>query len=386
MKGERELVKSRNNLEIEVCRNQSDLATKAEAWNALLISSPQRSPMLSYAWVSAYLQHRLQKDQSWYVLFAYLEGRLVGVLPLVINRVSIAGMPRLVLRTPDDSHTFGGDILYAAGHQLETFRALIEAVGRISPDWFSIELRRVVDDSPTVDCLIHPGWHLTVSESAGIGYYFPVIGKYEDYFGGLSKNMRGNLRRAENKLNEKSGLRLTVLEHDAATPEDLCRFTSLESSGWKGREGSAIECSPELLLFYRTLTTRLSESGMLRWEFLERGSELIAGNLSVRFKDIVVIWKLGYDEKYGKYSPGALLFKAVLEQSYKDNAISEFNLMSDTPWQVNWNPCHRAYSNVYIYPIRVYPIMIGFLPRILKGWLRRSSSLMRIARKIRKQI
>lgn len=384
MNPQRELVLSKNGLDIEVCRDLGALAEKVEEWNALLIRSPLRSPMLSYAWVSSFLQHRLKEGQSWFVLFAYRENRLAGILPMVVNKVKMAWMSRTTLRTPDDSHTLGGDTLLVDDNPMEIFQLLITATGRITPGWFAIEFRRVVEDSPTMECLNHPEGIISFREDAGVGYYFPVTGKFEDYFGKLSKSLRGNLRRSENKLSEESELRLIIHERDNATTEELSRFTPLEASGWKGREGSAIECSPELLLFYRTLTTRLSESGMLRWEYLERNDELLACNLSIRFKNLVVIWKLGYAEKHSRFSPGSLLFKAVLEQAFADDTVSEFNLLSDTPWQLNWNPLRRAYFHIYVYPISLYPFVAGYLPRLLKCQIRRSPFLLRVARHLMK--
>ncbi|MCH7697147.1 MAG: GNAT family N-acetyltransferase, partial [Proteobacteria bacterium] len=259
----------------------------------------------------------------------------------------------------------------------------VSAAERETPDRYVFIFTRVVENSPSITSSLIRNRRYVFTESAGIGYYFPAMGEFEEYYSGLSKKFRGNLRRAENQLKERTNLKTVILEGADATAALLASFIPIEASGWKGSTGSAIGESTELTDFYTTLTERLSSSGMLRWEFLYGDGQLIAANLSVRFGAIAVIWKLGYDEDFRKYSTGSLLFKYVLERAFADEGIEEFNLMSDTTWQTNWAPCHSNYFNLYLYPRSLISLLFGYLPRLAKENLRKHPVLLRLARALK---
>ena len=363
--------KSLHDYNVLICHTQEELAERSAEWDRLLVSSVQRSPMLSYAWVSAHFQHRLKPDDKWFVVFVTDGSKMLGVLPIVVKPNTIFGLQLPIAGPPSDSHTLGGDLLVDADADDHVINLLINTAEKNIPGRYFLKFSRIVENSPTVQSPSCRKGRVVFLESAGIGYYYPVAGNFDDYYSSMSKNMRGNLRRAENNLSQLHKLEVRVLENDQANADFLDKFMPVESCGWKGRVGSAISSNPELEAFYRTLTSRLQKSGMLRWESLYADNVLIATNLSIRFGEIVVIWKLGYDESLKKYSPGGLLFKKVLEQAYPNPSISEFNLMSDTAWQEKWNPGIRNYSNLLIFPLRPVPLLLVYLPLALKQRIRR---------------
>lgn len=369
---------------LKIVRESAELAGYREEWDQLLENCVQKSPMLSYAWVSSYLDHRLENSESWYVVLAHSDNKLVGVLPVIVTPYRVLGLSRPVLKTPHDAHTLGGDALLARDATADLFPLIIQAAELETPDRYVFKLSRVVEDSPTItSCLILKD-HYVHKENVGIGYYYPARDNFEEYYSALSKNMRGNLRRAENKLRQMVELEMDVLEGVEATAGFLNDFMPVEASGWKGRSGSAIGKSTELTDFYTTLTERLSRSGMLRWECLYGDRKLIAANLCVRFGGTIVIWKLGYDEDFRKYSPGGILFKHVLERAFSDDGIEEFNLMSDTAWQTNWNPKQRNYFDLFIYPKRPISVLFGYLPQKVKDLIRKVPIFMKFVRALKK--
>lgn len=246
---------------------------------------------------------------------------------------------------------------------------ILEAAERETPNRWVLESNRIVENSPTMTTSSLSTGRIVYKEPVGIGYYFPLDYEFSDYFNRLSKKFRGNLRRRENQLKKTKNIKAFVKENEAATENDLERFMHLEAKGWKGRAGTAIMCSSELRVFYSTLTKRLSKSGMLRWEYLEVDELTIASNLCIRFGGIVVLWKLGYDEDYSRYSPGGLLFKHMIESAFSDDSIKELYLMTDTKWQTKWNPKQRSFFNLYIYPRRPLPYLLGYAPRRMKDFM-----------------
>src|SRR3546814_8885107 len=59
--------------------------------------------------------------------------------------------------------------------------------------------------------------------------------------------------------------------------------------------------------------------------------------------------KIGYDEAYGKLSPGHLVVDAVLRRYAEDRTIRFMNLIGDMEWQASWRPDRIGILNCYIY-------------------------------------
>ena len=101
--------------------------------------------------------------------------------------------------------------------------------------------------------------------------------------------------------------------------------------------------------FYATLTANLAALGWLEWHVLEAESRVLAANLAVRFARTIYIWKLGYDDEYRHYSPGALLLRHVTERAC-DSDTNRIDLMTDYPWYSRWRMTHYPYWGVAFYP------------------------------------
>src|SRR6516225_2752012 len=68
-----------------------------------------------------------------------------------------------------------------------------------------------------------------------------VRGKYEDYWNQRSKNLTHNLSRQRRRLKEQGRVLDLVIERNPETVVDAVReYGLLESTGWKGDEGSAV--------------------------------------------------------------------------------------------------------------------------------------------------
>src|SRR5215216_6204435 len=72
-------------LRVEIVRDIASLESHAAAWNRLALAASQRLPMLSHAWIAAYLAHRLAPGETWCCALAYDADSLVGVLCVVVT-------------------------------------------------------------------------------------------------------------------------------------------------------------------------------------------------------------------------------------------------------------------------------------------------------------
>ena len=137
----------------------------------------------------------------------------------------------------------------------------------------------------------------------------------------------------------------------------------VEASGWKKKEGTAIEQSPTLVSFYTALTKRLSALGWLEWHFLETDGRVIAGQMGVKMGRTLTLFKIGYDEEYSYCSPGNILFERVVERAYGQGDTDEINCITDMAWHDNWGMDKRPHYDLWIYPKHPIPFFFGALPR-----------------------
>src|SRR5205085_1505719 len=89
-------------IETVTARSFADLDAHLSAWDDLASRLPQQISTVLPSWTSAFLRHRLKPHETWLCSFAYADGKLIGVLPLIIAPHNILGKACPLLRTVFD--------------------------------------------------------------------------------------------------------------------------------------------------------------------------------------------------------------------------------------------------------------------------------------------
>ncbi|MDR4306756.1 GNAT family N-acetyltransferase [Chelatococcus sambhunathii] len=114
---------------------------------------------------------------------------------------------------------------------------------------------------------------------------------------------------------------------ESRTPEEvsaaLDRFLELEARGWKGRGGSAMRGHPEQLGFVRDLFARRAEKGEARIIELFAGEETVAAGLVLQAGRQAWFYKIAYDERRARWSPGVQLTLELTRRLLEDDTIDE---------------------------------------------------------------
>lgn len=100
---------------------------------------------------------------------------------------------------------------------------------------------------------------------------------------------------------------LSVARLPAAVAIALDTFLSLEKAGWKGSRGTAMEMNTRTAKFIREAVVRLSGHGNAEILTLALGPEAIAAALVLRHGTRAFFFKITYDERLAKVSPGVQL-------------------------------------------------------------------------------
>jgi CelD/BcsL family acetyltransferase involved in cellulose biosynthesis len=368
---------AQNLLRVEVVSSLEKLSPLAEDWNALAARAPQKLPMLSHAWIASYLEHQLEPGEMWFCLFAFEGGKLVGVLPLLASQHSLLWLSNLKLRTPYNVHTFGVEPLAERGYEDEVRRLFWEILDRLYPSGFLLECRRVPQSSPSL--LARNGETedtIVFLDVSGTGCFLKVAGSFEDYLARIPARFKRNLRRLGRKVEDLGEVTAHFHTGDATRAEHLEAFMRVETSGWKGRVGTAIATDPRHTAFFRALTRRLTELGWLEWHFLCVDGKEIATHLAVRMDRTLTLYKIAYDEAYSSCSPGNILFEKMIRHAFGSGLVDEINFLSDEPWMKNWGLSRRSYYDLQMHYKRPLPLFLPFMStkaRWAYRWMKRQS-------------
>jgi CelD/BcsL family acetyltransferase involved in cellulose biosynthesis len=156
----------------------------------------------------------------------------------------------------------------------------------------------------------------------------------------LSKNFRGSLRKARNKLLAMSGVDFVTAREVVELRAAFDEFLSVEASGWKGRggKGTAIALHPKVEPFYRNLIDQFGPSGLCEINLLRVGNECISAQFCIAVRDIYYVLKIGYDEKHAVLAPGNMLLEHLLARLRSEGRMRVVNLVSDADWHTSWRP------------------------------------------------
>lgn len=133
---------------------------------------------------------------------------------------------------------------------------------------------------------------------------------------------RKELRRLQKRLADLGAVEQRLLS-DASELEAWCTaFLTLEASGWKGREGTALACHPQDSAFFRAACAAAFDAGRLHMLRLDLDGRAIAMLVNFRHGPGAFSFKIAIDEARGRFSPGVLIEIANLHAVQGDPQIA----------------------------------------------------------------
>jgi CelD/BcsL family acetyltransferase involved in cellulose biosynthesis len=172
--------------------------------------------------------------------------------------------------------------------------------------------------------------------------YVDIGGDWDEYAATLNPTVLRDVGRRRRRLERDHGP--VSFGPDGLAPgleEALEIGFALEASGWKGRAGSAIDSRPETRAFYTRVARWADEQGWLRLEFLSAGGRAIAFRFDFEVDGVVYHLKPGYDEDFGRYSPGKLLTEHAVRTAFERGARSYEFLGAAALHKLEWTPLVR---------------------------------------------
>jgi CelD/BcsL family acetyltransferase involved in cellulose biosynthesis len=118
-----------------------------------------------------------------------------------------------------------------------------------------------------------------------------------------AKRMR-EARRLRRRLGETGRVEFVLARAESDVAPALARFLVLESQGWKGAAGTALIQSVAHRRFAEVALDALASKGEATIAELTLDARVVASIILLRSADRTWSWKMAYDERMARYSPG----------------------------------------------------------------------------------
>jgi CelD/BcsL family acetyltransferase involved in cellulose biosynthesis len=335
----------------------------AAAWD--LLADRIGLPFLTHAWVVSWWR-AFRAGRRLRICTVWADGELEGVFPLaarsgrleaLANVHSPVFMPFAVDQAALERVALAA--LASQGHELVVPALPTEGTAVTVLQRTSQELGRI-----------------TLLEFQHVSPIIELSGSFAEYRQRMRAKSRAGLDRRRRNLERMHDVIFSVVDVPVDLDDELDRGFAVESSGWKGNHGTAIVSAPETETFYRELARRFAEKGQLRLSSITADGKEIAFDFSLLSGNRLYLLKTGYDEDYGRFSPGLLLRMAIIERCF-ELGLDAHELLGDTAeWKTRFATSERRHCvlrsfrrdagglSAYFYRRRVRPLLKSGYRRI----------------------
>jgi CelD/BcsL family acetyltransferase involved in cellulose biosynthesis len=178
-----------------------------------------------------------------------------------------------------------------------------------------------------------------------------IEGDFETYWEARGKNLKQNTRKQRNKLQADG----TATKMECITaPEDVQKaiedYGSLESTGWKAADGTAILPANAQGHFYRKMLENFCALGRGRIYRYWFGEKVVAMDLCVHDDNVIVILKTAYDESYKAISPSTLMRQDEFQHLFEEQKFTRIEFFGKVmEWHTRWSPQNRTIFHATAY-------------------------------------
>ena len=209
-------------------------------------------------------------------------------------------------------------------------------------------------------------------QQAALTMAISIDGDFERYWSQRPKKLRNNIKRYLKRIGETHQTpALQTFTATADMEEALNRYSDLESAGWKGQNGTAIERDNRQWHFYRDILQGFAKSSQARIYELQLDGRVVASRLAISGGGMLLMLKTTYDEAFRDLAVGRVLLYKLLEQEFSQRQMQRIEFYTNaTPDQLEWATESRAIEHVTTYRSSLYANSI-MLARRLRNIVRK---------------
>ncbi|MES9957448.1 MAG: GNAT family N-acetyltransferase [Sedimenticola sp.] len=150
----------------------------------------------------------------------------------------------------------------------------------------------------------------------------PTDRSFEDYWSERSRNLRRNITKKTNRLNDHNiSYELNTISSPDQLAEAVRTYGEIEQHGWKGKAGTAVDFSQASGRFYVDMLGRFAEREKATAYQLVFDGVVVASALTIKGCGMLIILKITFNEDKSDYSPGLLMMYELHKLAFEDPEV-----------------------------------------------------------------
>jgi CelD/BcsL family acetyltransferase involved in cellulose biosynthesis len=273
-------------------------------------------------------------------------GRLIGVLPLFLERTRLGGIEvrRLAFLGDGDTGCDDLDVIAEPGREREVLEQCLARLmdlpwdvcdldGLWRESFTALQLARRFPPGRVAESVIRDG------RLRFICPHIPLSGSWEQYASTLGR--RENLRRREKWLYRQPGVWVSCARDPDAGAKATEDFLALHRARWAVEGGSDGLADARHEAFHREASQQLAASGMLRMYTLFAARRPVASVYGVVHGGKFNYYQSGYDPAWASKSVGLVLLARTVQDAFGEG-LREFDfLRGDEGYKAEWSRGER---------------------------------------------
>lgn len=285
-----------------------------QRWDDLAVDRGR--PYCAPAWMLAWWASARPAGAALRLVAVKEEDALVGVVPFFAERTGGRLVRYRLLASSVSAHV---EPLAEAGSERAVAAAAVDALSAGADGPHIVSLSGVSSHSPW-PAVFEAAWagDRGAALSRGPGMPAPRLRlegtSYEEWFAGLSRHRRSELRRRRRRL-EEAGAAIRLVSDVGEIHAALADFSDLHHGRWKRRGGSGVLDRGVEAMLVRA-ADELVPSSRLRLWCIEVEGRPICSSLFLAAGGTLSYWLGGFDERWGQYGPAIETVRAALEHAW----------------------------------------------------------------------
>ncbi len=319
-------------------------------WRGLVANGHHAQPFYQPEWFLAFARS-FGAGFDTYTVTVNEGSRLIAILPLMRKGSFFGGVPARALSSLSGIHSCRFDFI-TEEEECQEVAAVAWRIIASDPNWDVVEVLDVPE---------HGSFERLARGARKEGFLVgswptrksPVLriptGGGDPYQNCPTsfRTFRKRLSKKLDKLKQKGEVSFRV--ETAAYEDALARFLLLESSGWKGKNRSAIASNAQSTGFYSSVVESLHQRGQLRLYSLCLDGKPIAMHLGLMMAGVYYSPKVAYDEEFSYFAPGHLLVQHIIRDLAGNGGHTFEFLGPRAVWKQVWAPECVEHRNWYIF-------------------------------------
>jgi CelD/BcsL family acetyltransferase involved in cellulose biosynthesis len=330
-------------LRVEFARMTEPSPVLAQAWDTLAARAAEPNVFAERWFFMAALRH-LDTPGTAHMLTVWRdhgdggEAELITLMPLTVAP-QYGRIPVPQVTNWRHYQAFLGTPLIAAGHEVEAWHALLDALSGAKWARNFLHWEGLVENGPVHRGLVAAsGGRCATVHRVERAFLESRLSPEAYYEQTVRKKKRKEIKRLSARLNELGAVTTRHLGADEPLEPWLDMFLALEQSGWKGHHGAALANTPQTAAFFRETLSGARAAGKLAMLRLDLDGKPLAMLVNFLSAPGSFSFKIAFDEDYARYSPGVLIQienYAILSQpgiAWMDSCAVENHPMINTMW------------------------------------------------------